>query len=365
MNKADREYLTLIKTDAVLRLQHGSGIRSMSYKLGADFSVWRAQTQEKLAELLGVNLRQEKCSFEVLRSTLVEDVTISIVQMQINKDLSLPAYYLVPKEKTGHFPIMAIHGHGEAEACIGIRDDYHHGFALHLAKKGYAVLCPELRGFGVLKDMARDLVGAKLDYWNWGGHMAYSLVSEANLHGKPLVGQTVSDLLAWEEWLCGVEDVTGVHVAGISYGGDLATMYPAFSNRTKSIFASGTLGSFSVIFSQCYNAPAHGIASILEYMDRSDIAGLNAPTPMAVHYGELDQPGPNNHSASYNETVAKSMDELRTIYSASKGNHLPQLLVTEGKGHEMDNAKLLQFISEHDTANKALQQTRTSHAAEL
>jgi cephalosporin-C deacetylase-like acetyl esterase len=357
MDKAIAKDLTLRDSDAVLRLQHGPGERIMSFKQGDGFNEWSAKCKDKLAHLLGVESRKEKAVFKMLRKITVDDVTVNVVQMRIEEGLSVPAYYLVPKKKAAHFPVMAIHGHGEAESCIGIRDDYHHSFALHLAQNGYAVLCPELRGFGVLKDMARDLEEAKLDYWDWGGHMAYSLVSEGNLHGRPLFGQTVVDLLAWEEWLCSMEKVDQVHVAGISYGGDLAIAYPAFSGRAKSIFASGSLGSFSVIFSECYNAPAHTIPSILRYMDRSDIAGLNAPTPIALHYGELDRPGPKNHSASYNKTVPQSLDELCTIYAAVQGSTPPRLLVTSGKGHEMDNSKLLEFIGQQDLANKALEWT--------
>ena len=64
-------------------------------------------------------------------------------------------------------------GMAKLKPAFGISDDYHNGFALFLARQGYVVLCPELRGFGVLMDMARDIDGARLDYWNWGNHMAY------------------------------------------------------------------------------------------------------------------------------------------------------------------------------------------------
>ena len=350
MGKSSHDALTLKYSDAVLRLKHGNGARTLSFKAGIDFPAWRKCTLDTLSDLLGIDAKRTSYDVVVLRKHEVDGVIISVVQMRINDDVYIPAYFLEPKKRTGHFPVMAIHGHGEAEACIGLRQDYHHGFALFLAQNGYTVLCPELRGFGVLKDMARDIDGAKLDYWNWGGHMAYSLVSEANLHGKPLIGQTVEDLLAWEDWLLGQCEATQVHVTGISYGGDLALLYPTFSHRTRSIFASGTLGSFSVIFSRCYNAPAHTIPAVLKFMDRSDIAGLNAPTPIAIHYGDLDQPSPKNHSASFNQSVPQSMKELQSIYAAAGAQSEPQLLVTAGKGHEMDNAQLLAFIQGHDSS---------------
>ena len=240
--------------------------------------------------------------------------------------------------------VIAIHGHGEVEPCIGAYDDYHHAFALELARGGHIVLCPELRGFGSLNDVAIQEQGARLDYWNWGKHMAYSLVSDGFLHGKPLLGETVEDLLRSEDWLGNNKGIQSVAVAGISYGGDLALIYPVFSERVARIFASGTLGSFSVIFNRCYNAPAHCIPGVLQWMDRSDIAGFNAPRPLALHYGEMDKPGPGNYSASFNETVPESLRELTSIYRACEAEHQVVLLVSQGKKHEMDNAALGEFL---------------------
>jgi hypothetical protein len=80
-------------------------------------------------------------------------------------------------------------------------------------------------------------------------------------------------------------------------------------------------------------------------MDRSDIAGLNAPRPIALHYGELDTPGPKNHSASYNETVEPALRELREIYRAFGAEQAVQFKVTPGRGHEMDLRALLDFLA--------------------
>jgi hypothetical protein len=155
----------------------------------------------------------------------------------------------------------------------------------------------------------------------------------------------VEDLLRWEHWLCEARKFKAVDVAGISYGGDLALLYPVFSSRVRRIFASGTLGSFAPVFGRCYNAPAHCIPGILEWMDRSDIAGLNAPRPVALHYGERDVPGPKNNSASYNETVEPSLRELREIYSALGGEGAVRLVVTPGTAHEMDLRALREFLA--------------------
>ncbi|MEN6576200.1 MAG: twin-arginine translocation signal domain-containing protein [Phycisphaerales bacterium] len=304
---------------------------------------WRRECRAKLAELLGFS-PPSPCKARLLRTTICGEVTIELWVMQIDDSLSIPAYFLSPRSgsKKG---LMAIHGHGQAEPCIGSEDDYHHAFALNLAQAGYAVLCPALRGFGALADVARGRENYCLDYWGSNRGHQFTLVTDAFLYGKTLIGQTIEDLLRWEQWLAGAKGITSLDVAGISYGGDLAITYPAFSERVRKIYASGSLGSFSVIFSRCYNAPAHCIPGVLQWMDRSDIAGLSAPRPIRIHYGEGDVIAPWNNSASYNETVEPSMAELKAIYKAFGAKDQVSLRVTPGKMHEMENDDLRRFLA--------------------
>jgi len=308
-----------------------------------DADTWRTAARDKLAELIALPGAGQS-SVTQLRTTEHQGVRIDALVMALGDGLSLPAYLLRPQGEPSASAVMAIHGHGRVEPAVGQADDYHHCFALRLAQAGHLVLCPELRGFGALVDLAANDEGRRLDYWAWPGHKAYSLVTAGLLYGRTMIGDTVADLLRWEAWLAKAHGVTSLDVAGISYGGDLALTYPVFSQRVDRIMASGTLGSFDVIFDQCYNAPAHAIPGALQWLDRSDIAGLNAPRPILLHYGELDVPGPENHSASYNETVGPSVDELRAIYSVFGAANAIELAVTPAAHHEMDVALLLRFL---------------------
>ncbi len=332
--------------ELTLAFHHPGGKRALSFQNfeGAP-EEWKKQAKSKLAELLKVT-DPAPCPVRELRQVKHQGVTIHALVMTIDENLSIPAYLLVPEDETPKkSAVMAIHGHGRAEPCVGSVDDYHHFFALELAKDGHLVLCPELRGFGALRDLAAGVAIDRLDYWI-GGYSQFTLVTDGFLYGNTLIGETVEDLLRWEKWLAESQGIEEFDVAGISYGGDLSIIYPVFSDRVRRIFASGTMGSFSVIFQRCYNAPAHCIPGILEWMDRSDIAGLNVPRPIVVHYGELDTPSPTNASASYNETVPQSLEELREIYRAFGGDGGINLIVSLGKHHEMDIPELLKFLGD-------------------
>src|SRR5262249_13691386 len=195
------------------------------------------------------------CAVKEVRETRFQGVQIKALVMDINDDLSIPAYLLVPEKVLAPATaVIAIHGHGDIEPCLGQRDHYHHHFALQLAQAGHLVLCPEIRGFGVLNDMAADRPGERLDYWNMARRVndrQFTLVTDALIKGETLIGETVGDLLRWEAYLADKHKIESVRVAGISYGGDLALTYPVFSTRVERIFASGTFGSFAPIFSRC------------------------------------------------------------------------------------------------------------------
>lgn len=335
--------------DLVLKADSGTPLRRLSY-VNSDlaFQEWSDRARKQAFDLIGAPEQTGGLSGEVVRTVDDPDVITAVIRLNVSDHLCLPGYLSWPSGQNAPAEriVLALHGHGEVEACLdvaGVSEDYHHRFSHRLAQQGFTVFTPELRGFGALYDLAAHDPEAQLRYWRWGQPMAYTAQTDAFLYGRTLLGDTIHDLLAWETWLARHYSIDSIDVAGISWGGDLACTYPLYSSRVRSIFASGTLGSFTHTFRIAGNAPAHCIPRVLRWLDRPDIAGLNAPVPIAIHYGAEDTPGPGNESAAYNQTARPAFAELHNIYAAA-GASSPELIISAGLAHEMDVDALAEWL---------------------
>lgn len=334
------------KSDLTLKFKYKTPEKSLAYKNTDDPLEWQDRCRAKLRELIAAEIELNGRAVETHRSTETDFCAAYSLIMRVDENLTLPGYLLVPNEIKYETPVLALHGHAlDVKGVFGITDDYHHGFGAELCRAGFVTLIPELRGFGSLVNLAEG-DNRKLIYYNWGEIMAYTLVTDAFSKGRTLIGDTIGDLFAWGSYLCEFEKRKNYSAAGISYGGDLALILAAIDEKILKTFASGTLGSMEIIFDTAYNAPAHCIPGILKYMDRQEIAQCVAPRSLAVHYGGLDTPSPQNFSAAFNETAIPAFNEVKKFYKLMGADDKLQLIVSPDMGHEMENEALINFLCE-------------------
>jgi len=344
-HNTDMKQVLIPKCDLVLKYSHETPRKTYAYRDSEDPAAWQIRCRDKLKELIVCNFRFDKRTVEIHHTTVTDFGKIHSLIMHVDETLSIPAYLLVPNEIKSETPVIAVQGHGYVQGVLGIYDDYHRAFGVALCHAGFVVLAPEIRGFGNLVDLAAHSDdGRRLVYYNWGELMAYTLVTDAFLKGRTLIGDTVQDLYAWGSYICEYTNQQNYSVAGISYGGDLALILSALDTRVPKTFVSGTLGSMATIFEKCYNAPAHCVPNILTYMDRQEIASCIAPRSLCVHYGELDVPSSENFSAAYNETALPVFNEVQKFYGTLHASGHIRLVISSNMKHEMDTVALVAYL---------------------
>jgi cephalosporin-C deacetylase-like acetyl esterase len=343
-NKNNINSILIQKEELILKHSYKLPEKSFAYKDFEDPSIWQDKCRSKLQELIASDFNIEERTFEIHHTTITDFGTVHSLIMHVNENLSLPGYLLLPKIIKHEMPVIAVQGHAyDVKGILGIKDDYHHGFGRELCLAGFVTLVPELRGFGTIVNLAEN-DGRKLIYYNWGELMTYTLVTDAFIKGYTLVGDTVNDLYAWRSYLLKFTKKANYLIAGISYGGDLSLILSALDKKIEKTFASGTLGSLEQIFDTCYNAPAHCIPNILKFMDRQEIAQCIAPRSLAIHYGELDKPSPQNSSAAYNETAIPVFSKVKYFYERMGAENNIKFIITPNLKHEMDNNVLINYM---------------------
>jgi len=195
------------KSELNLRFSRPPANRRLSFQnVNIPPEQWKIKAKEKLKEILKIS-EVDPGEVRELRKMEFQGITIHALVMEIDDNLSIPAYLLIPNPAVPQkSAVLAIHGHGSVEPTIGLVDDYHHLYALELAKDGHLVLAPELRGFSTLNDLADQIEINRLDYWI-GRYSQFTLVTDGFLYGNSVIGETVEDLLRWEKWFVNTYDV--------------------------------------------------------------------------------------------------------------------------------------------------------------
>lgn len=258
----------------------------------------------------------------------------------------VPALLLIPDGVTAARPAPAIvvfHQHndqwdlGKSEPAGLAGNPMHHTGAA-LAREGYVVLCPDALCF---EDRASPrLPGARYEefkamrYLTRGTSLAWKNILDARRAVDLLTSRTEVD-----------PDRLGAY--GHSMGSTIAWLTGPFEPRLKAIVGNCCLPTYAAIqehyLTHCHTTfvpgwqrqgdicEAVGTADIPNIPDTPDIAGLIAPTPLHLNFGERDSDSPMSG-------VLPGIDTIAHAFKAADAAGHFTAFVEPGAGHELTPA---------------------------
>ena len=286
-----------------------------SFRLAFDghtFEKWQKQLTSSLKEYLGpFPEKPVPLNSQVVSTDKFEKFTLYKVIYDSRLDSSVPAYLLIPHRLKEKSPaVLCIHGHvpeGKANLVFG-DGQFGVAYGRELAEQGVVTLCPDNAGMG---ERAHPSGGCDF------------LWRRLNLLGYDLTGYRVYDLIRSVDYLQDLPEVdeTRIGIAGLSGGCWLGIVHAALDRRVRAAILSGYFTTFAQTswFGHCI---CHHPKGIGELCDIPDIAGLIAPRPIFVEWGNQDTSRP----------VHPAFETTKKIYSVANAEDRITLHEFEG-GH--------------------------------
>ena len=316
----------------------------------AEWEAWRDETRATLRRLTGYDtmlptppnprLTGEEDLGDYVRQHLEIDTEPGVV---------MTLYALLPKATKTPYPVViAPHGHssGGKLAVAGVRqtaelaqtiDQHNYDYGVQFVRRGFAVFCPDARGFGERQETASQ------------GNLLASSCQWINNMAMPL-GQTVTGMWTWDlhRLIDYVEtrpdcDAARLGVAGLS-GGGLQTLWAsALDERVRCAVISGYLyGYKESLLDQHRNCSCNYVPGLYEYVDMGDIAALIAPRPLLIETGNRD--GLNGASGLAN--VTPQVEIIRSAYRLVGDEGLVYHDIFEGE-HRWNGVEAIPWMERH------------------
>ena len=275
-------------------------------------SAWRARARGRFTDLVGPLPKAVWPELEVLDVVDCGSYRREHVVFDSEATMSVPAYMLVPSDRLAPGPaVLVLHGHGPGKSeVVGLDDpearaavEEHNGdYAHQLARQGYLVLAPDLRGFGERADPLLDDTRYHCDLNLVHSVMAGVSPLTANLHDLTVA----LDVLE----LHPLVDEGRIGTAGFSYGGTLALFLAAWDNRVRAAVVSGYFSSWRAAHrvpgNMCGSQVLPGMLGELEHLD---VGALIAPRSLLIETGTEDPIFPR-------DAAEAAVADLRRVYSA-------------------------------------------------
>lgn len=263
----------------------------------AEHNFWHESLRAKVRHLLGVDrFTAAPLNAHVSEVVQCEGYRRERVEIDTERDVTMPLYVLVPDDVTSAPAVIATHGHDSAGklTVAGVGDDpgvaariqtYHYNYGEVAARHGAIVFCPDARGFGERRETFSQGVDQMFNSsCHQLAHMALPL-------GLTVAGMWTWDLMRLIDYIGARPECQGhaVGCIGLS-GGGLQTLYlAALDDRVSCAVISGYFyGVKDALLVMADNCDCNYVPHLWEYADMGDLAALIAPRPLLIETGRQD-----------------------------------------------------------------------------
>jgi len=279
---------------------------------------------------------------ECLEKVDYEEYTREKYILEVECEVYMPFYKLIPKKNKKDHILIALHGHGAygKDGVAGVLTDhkvkeverYNTDYGLQMVKEGFTVYCPEARGFGERREFLEQ--GDELTQQNKSS--CNSLNFTAIAMGMTLVGMWVWDLMRLIDYIKGEDsrkfkstlenempilfdnakgnneegnntignntignntlgacnksyNRINLDVIGFSGGGLQALFLSALDERVNKTVISGYYHSYRDSILRTNQCGCNFIPGLYKYLEIGDIGALIAPRPLFIESGYEDK----------------------------------------------------------------------------
>lgn len=285
--------------------------------------------KEKLLECLGGPWPDKTDLRPQPRETIKQPgFTIESLYYEAEPEDRIPAMLLIPDGITPNHPAPAIalwHQHagqyhlGKSEPAGLAGNPMHHTGAA-LAREGYVVLCPDALCFEERQDPTQKLKNGSFERFEF---LRYLVA------GQCMAWKNILDMQRAVDYLCSRPEVKPDQIGcyGHSMGSTHTWLIGPWEPRIKCLVGNCCLPTYRGIHDKrllhCF---PNFIPGIEKYGDHPDIAGLIAPRPLHLNFGEKDSGSPIEH-------VRWGIDIIKSAYQSQHAEQKFSHYIEPDSGH--------------------------------
>lgn len=269
---------------------------AFSYDSSCDYCQWKAQVEQKLKTLLGIDvIAENSCDVHVDVQDTVEHDTYRMIRFCYESERGnyVPAFLLIPKLEKKKYPLaIVLQGHTTGYH-ISIGEKKYEGdesyipdsaFALQAVRNGLAALCIEQRGMGLTRSHRYPGPG--------GVHQCSFTAMRALQLGRTIIGERVWDVSrgidALEKLAMPELDLDKIMILGNSGGGTISFYGACLDQRIQYAVPGCAFCSYKGSILDILHCVCNHIPGISRYFEMEDLACLIAPRHLTVLAGKKD-----------------------------------------------------------------------------